>query len=47
VLAGWVERAIVARGLDPAVGALHTERDRRNSLTSDLIEALRPRVDVN
>jgi CRISPR-associated protein Cas1 len=46
VLAGRVERAIVARGLDPAVGSLHTERDGRNSLTYDLIEALRPRVDV-
>jgi CRISPR-associated protein Cas1 len=46
VLAGRVERAIVARGLDPAVGSLHTERDGRNSLTWDLIEALRPRLDV-
>jgi CRISPR-associated protein Cas1 len=46
VLAGRIERAIVARGLDPAVGSLHTERDGRNSLTYDLIEALRPRVDV-
>jgi CRISPR-associated protein Cas1 len=46
VLAGRVERSIVARGLDPAVGSLHTERDGRNSLTYDLIEALRPRIDV-
>jgi CRISPR-associated protein Cas1 len=46
VLAGRIERAIVARGLDPAVGSLHTERDGRNSLTYDLVEALRPRVDV-
>jgi CRISPR-associated protein Cas1 len=46
VLAGRVERTICARGLDPAVGSLHTERDGRCSLTYDLIEALRPRVDV-
>jgi CRISPR-associated protein Cas1 len=46
VLAGRIERAIVARGLDPAVGSLHTERDGRNSLTYDLIEAYRPLLDV-
>jgi CRISPR-associated protein Cas1 len=46
VLAGRIERAIVACGLDPAVGSLHTERDGRNSLSYDLIEALRPRVNV-
>jgi CRISPR-associated protein Cas1 len=46
VLAGRIERAIVARGLDPAVGSLHTERDGRDSLTWDLIENLRPRIAV-
>ncbi len=46
VLAGHIERAIVVRGLDPAVGVLHTETTGRNSLTYDLIESLRAPLDA-
>lgn len=46
VLAGHLERAIVTRGLDPAMGYLHAPRDGRASLVYDLIEPLRARVDA-
>ena len=45
VLAGQVQRAAVAKGLDVAVGTLHADSDGRDSLTYDLMEPLRPRVD--
>jgi CRISPR-associated protein Cas1 len=45
VLAGRIERATVARGLDAAMGHLHAPKDGRASLVYDLIEPLRPTVD--
>lgn len=36
--------ALCAAGLDPAVGMLHTEQDRRPSLALDLMEEFRPLV---
>lgn len=46
VLAGMLERAIVSRGLDPAMGHLHAPKDGRPSLVYDLMEPLRPQVDT-
>jgi len=46
VLAGHVERCIVSRGLDPAMGSLHAPKDGRPSLVYDLMEPLRPHVDA-
>lgn len=45
VLAGMIERAAVARALDPAMGHLHMPKEGRASLVYDLIEPLRPTVD--
>ena len=45
VLAGQVQRAAIAKGLDVAVGSLHADSDGRDSLTYDLMEPLRPLVD--
>ncbi len=45
LLAGQLEQAIVSRGLDPAKGHLHADKEGRSSLVYDLIEALRPRQD--
>lgn len=41
------EAAIAARivGLDPGLGVLHADLDSRDSLASDLMEPIRPRVD--
>jgi CRISPR-associated endonuclease Cas1 len=38
--------AAVALGLDPGIGFLHVETDARDSLASDLIEAVRPQIDA-
>jgi CRISPR-associated protein Cas1 len=46
VLAGRIERAVVSRGIDPAMGHLHAPKDGRASLVYDLIEPLRPMVDT-
>lgn len=46
VLAGRLQRSIVARGLDPMAGFLHADRDGRASLVYDLIEPLRAMVDA-
>ncbi len=37
--------ALVALGLDPGLGVLHTDKKNRDSLTFDLLEPLRPYVD--
>ena len=41
------EAAIAARivGLDPGLGVLHADQDRRDSLAADLMEPIRPLVD--
>ena len=36
--------ALVATGLDPAIGFLHTDHDGRPSLALDLVEEFRPLV---
>ncbi len=38
--------AAVALGLDPGIGFLHADTDCRDSLASDLMEAVRPHVDT-
>lgn len=38
--------AAVALGLDPGIGFLHVETDARDSLASDLMEAVRPHIDA-
>ena len=42
------EAALAARiaGLDPGLGVMHADQDRRNSLAADLMEPLRPEVDA-
>lgn len=44
VLLGEAVAALAAAGLDPAIGLLHTDADRRPSLALDLIEEFRPLV---
>ncbi|HSV64346.1 MAG TPA: CRISPR-associated endonuclease Cas1 [Mycobacteriales bacterium] len=44
VLVGEATAALVAAGLDPAIGLLHTEQYRRPSLALDLVEEFRPLV---
>ena len=44
-LAGQVKRSTAVMGLDVAIGALHADSDRRDSLVYDLIEPLRPVLD--
>jgi CRISPR-associated endonuclease Cas1 len=38
--------AAVALGLDPGIGFLHADTDCRDSLASDLMEAVRPHIDA-
>ena len=38
--------AAVALGLDPGIGFLHVDTDARDSLASDLMEAVRPHIDA-
>jgi CRISPR-associated endonuclease Cas1 len=45
VLESQVRIAVVAAGLDPAIGYLHACRSGRVALVYDLMEPLRPRVD--
>ena len=42
---GEIHRAILQRGLDPALGFLHTPQSGRESLGLDILEPLRPEVD--
>jgi CRISPR-associated endonuclease Cas1 len=44
LLLGEAVAALAAAGLDPAIGLLHTDADRRPSLALDLIEEFRPLV---
>ncbi|MGV9976534.1 CRISPR-associated endonuclease Cas1 [Micromonospora wenchangensis] len=44
LLTGEAVAALAAAGLDPAIGLLHTDTDRRPSLALDLIEEFRPLV---
>jgi len=43
---GEVRRAILQRGLDPALGFLHAPQSGRESLALDILEPLRPEVDL-
>jgi CRISPR-associated endonuclease Cas1 len=45
VLASEMTIALTGAGLDPGLGILHTDTDRRASLTYDAMEAVRPYVD--
>ena len=42
---GEVRRAILQRGLDPALGFLHVPQSGRESLVLDILEPFRPEVD--
>lgn len=42
---GEVRRAILQRGLDPALGFLHAPQSGRENLALDILEPLRPEVD--
>ena len=44
VLAGEATSALHAAGLDPAIGLLHADADRRPSLALDLMEEFRPQI---
>jgi len=43
---GEIRRAILQRGLDSALGFLHTPQSGRESLALDILEPLRPEVDL-
>jgi CRISPR-associated protein Cas1 len=44
IILGETVSALCAAGLDPAIGFLHSEQDRRPSLALDLMEEFRPLV---
>jgi len=44
IILGEAVSALCAAGLDPAIGLLHTEQDRRPSLALDLMEEFRPLI---
>jgi CRISP-associated protein Cas1 len=44
IILGEVVSALCAAGLDPAIGLLHAEQDRRPSLALDLMEEFRPLI---
>jgi len=44
ILKAETSLAIVAMGLDPGMGLLHVDNDRRDSLACDLVEIVRPEV---
>jgi CRISPR-associated protein Cas1 len=44
ILAGEAVSALCAAGLDPAIGLLHADADRRPSLALDLMEEFRPQI---
>jgi CRISPR-associated protein Cas1 len=44
ILAGEAVSALCAAGLDPAIGLLHADADRRPSLALDLMEEFRPLI---
>jgi CRISPR-associated protein Cas1 len=45
VVPGSVTRALIALGFDPAFGFLHADKPGRLSLSYDVIEVLRPKID--
>jgi CRISPR-associated endonuclease Cas1 len=45
VLESHVQMAVVAAGLDPTVGFMHADGERRSALVLDLMEPMRPVVD--
>ncbi len=45
-MGGEVHKAVLARGLDPGIGFLHTPYPGRDSLVLDIMESLRPGVDA-
>jgi CRISPR-associated endonuclease Cas1 len=46
ILESEARLAAVALGLDPGIGFLHVDTDARDSLASDLMEAVRPHIDA-
>ena len=44
IILGEAVSALCAAGLDPAIGLLHAEQDRRPSLALDLMEEFRPLI---
>jgi CRISPR-associated endonuclease Cas1 len=46
ILEAETRLAIAAMGLDPGIGFLHVDNDRRDSLACDLMEVVRPDVDM-
>jgi CRISPR-associated protein Cas1 len=46
ILEAETSLAIAAMGLDPGMGLLHVDNDRRDSLACDLMEVVRPEVDA-
>src|SRR5216683_2580551 len=44
IILGEAVSALCAAGLDPAIGLLHTEQERRPSLALDLMEEFRPLI---
>jgi len=46
ILESETRLAISAMGLDPGIGFLHVDNDRRDSLACDLMEVIRPDVDA-
>jgi CRISP-associated protein Cas1 len=44
IILGEAVSALCSAGLDPAIGLLHTEQDRRPSLALDLMEEFRPLI---
>jgi CRISPR-associated endonuclease Cas1 len=46
ILESETRLAIAAMGLDPGIGFLHVDNDRRDSLACDLMEVVRPDVDA-
>lgn len=46
ILEAETRLAIAAMGLDPGMGFLHVDNDRRDSLACDLMEVARPEVDA-
>jgi CRISPR-associated endonuclease Cas1 len=45
VLESQVQMAVIAAGLDPTIGFMHSHDDRRSALVLDLMEPIRPVVD--
>jgi CRISPR-associated endonuclease Cas1 len=45
ILESETRLAIAAMGLDPGIGFLHVDNDRRDSLACDVMEVVRPEVD--